>query len=112
MRHLMRQLQNAIDTLKSIVSVFIDGIGGAFERTLAVINRPSAASLTSVKWMSSRYIRRQYFADQFESNPNLFDEEFANAIDKKREEAEKQFLKVALIQITITGFMLLALMKA
>jgi hypothetical protein len=112
MRHLVREIQNAIHALKGIVGAFVQAVGGAFERMRTRIRRPSDPSFTSVKWLSSRHIRQQYFADQFESNPSLFDEAYANAIDQKREEAEKQFWKVALIQITITGFMLLALMKA
>ena len=106
----MRKIQNAIHKLKRMVDTSVDGVKGLTEWVR--VRRPSPPSFTSVKWLSSRRIRQQYFTVQFEANLSLFDEAFANAIDQKREEAEKQFFKVALIQITLTGFMLLALMKA
>jgi len=98
--------------LKGIVGTFVSCISEAFDGMRARLERPSVPSFTSIRWLSSRRIRQQYFTEQFENNPSLFDVVFANAVDQKREEAEKQFLKVALIQIAITGFMLLALMKA
>ncbi|WP_213739138.1 hypothetical protein [Bradyrhizobium sp. dw_411] len=76
-------------------------MGQLFRKLQQYRRQPSPPSFTSVKWLSSRRIRQQYFTDQFESNSQLFDQAFADTIDKKRDEAEKQFLKVALIQITI-----------
>ena len=108
----MNLIRHAIYTLRRYVEQIVDGIADVATRLRERFRRPWQPSFTSVKWLSSRTIRQEYFTDQFENNPTLFDEEFASTVDKKREEAEKQFWKVALIQITITGLMLLALVKA
>jgi hypothetical protein len=108
----METLQRAIASLKGTGAALAGRARELFRIAGEHVQRSRAPSFTSIKWLSSRHIRQQYFEDQFRNNPSLFDKIFADVIDKKREEAEKQFLKVALIQITITGFMLLALMKA
>jgi hypothetical protein len=108
----MDRFRDVIAGLKQTIGATADCMGKACAGFKARRSRPAALTFTSVKWLSSRRIRQQYFTDQFESSPGLFDQAFADAIDKKRGEAEKQFLKVALVQITITSFMLLALMKA
>jgi hypothetical protein len=108
----MKLIQRMIYAPWRHVEQIVGGITGLLGQMRERLRPPSQPSLTSVKWLSSRTIRQEYFSDQFENNPEVFDKEFASTIDKKREEAEKQFWKVALVQITITGFMLLALVKA
>jgi hypothetical protein len=108
----MKLIQRTIYALRRHVEQIVDGVTGLLGQMRERLRSPSQPSLTSVKWLSSRTIRQEYFTDQFENNPEVFDKEFASTVDRKREEAEKQFWKVALVQITITGLMLLALVKA
>ncbi|MBB5053058.1 hypothetical protein HNQ36_003049 [Afipia massiliensis] len=68
-------------------------------------------SLTSIKRLSSRKIRQDYFADQMKKDPSLSSDDAIETFDKKRSEAEGAFLKLMIVQLTVTGFLGLALLK-
>jgi hypothetical protein len=95
----METLQRVIIRLKMTGAALAGRVRELLRMAVERVPPPRAPSFTSVKWLSSCHIRQQYFGDQFRNNPSLFDKVFADVIDKKREEAEKKFLKVALAQL-------------
>jgi hypothetical protein len=103
------RIMSRLNSLAKWLGALLDAMHEAFEQLRRkLIRKPS---FTSVRWLSSRRIRQQYFEDQIREDEGLFDQSYIAAIDQKRTEAEKQFFNIALTQMTLTGFLLLAFVK-
>jgi hypothetical protein len=64
----------------------------------------------SRKWQSARTIRQEACLDVLKGGSDQLDSSFFIALDGRRVELDKQFWKAGIIQITITGFLMLSLL--
>ena len=67
------------------------------------------STLTATKWLMMRRIRQEACREVLTTNNALLDHNFFDALENKRLEYDKQFWKLAIVQLTITGLLALSL---
>lgn len=74
-----------------------------------MFRKRSKPKFVSLKWLRSRTIRQDACIEVLAAGSKQLDQNFFDALNEKRSEYDKQFWKVAVLQLTVTSFLMLSL---